>query len=94
VTGIGVTPKRQYGIVLQGEQRVATAPNSSLFEQRSLQGVRLVEADSPEPAVLNLHTESLGGDAVAANCMTAHFLRCAPTSGLAQRDAIPPNNVR
>jgi hypothetical protein len=41
--------------VLQRQQGVATATFGTVSQQRSLQGMRLVIADSPEPAVLKLH---------------------------------------
>ena len=69
---IGVTPKGHDGIVLQGEQGVATATLGTLSQQRSLQGMRLVVADSPEPAVLKLHAQSVASRA-------PHALSSPPT---------------
>ena len=69
---VGVTPKGHHGIVLQREQGVTTATLGALSQQRSLQGMRLVVADSPEPAVLKLHGQSVASRA-------PHALSSPPT---------------
>ena len=56
---IGVAPKGHDGIVLQGEEGVTAATLDTLSQQRKLQGVRLVVADSSEPTVLKLHALSV-----------------------------------
>ena len=72
MTRIGVTPKGHDRIVFQGEEGVATAAVGTLGQQRSLQGVRFVVADSPEPAVLKLHAQSVASRA-------PHALSSPPT---------------
>ena len=69
---IGVAPKGHDRLVLQGEEGVAAATLGTLRQQRSLQGVRLVVADSSEPTVLKFHGQSVASRA-------PHALSSPPT---------------
>jgi hypothetical protein len=66
VAWIGVAPKGHDRLVLQGEEGVTAATLGTLRQQRTLQGMRLVVTDSPEPAVLKLHAERVAARTIEA----------------------------